>query len=80
MALTEARDLRALLRFKKQLTPKNLAIVDEFGYVLFSKTGAVPGTSQLAVRNAHTTIPAPIHRTHSRGCGPLGLLEMHARL
>ena len=39
-ALTEARDERALLRFKKQLARKNLVIVDEFGYVPFSKTGA----------------------------------------
>ena len=39
-ALTEARDEKALLRFKKQLARKNLVIVDEFGYVPFSKTGA----------------------------------------
>ncbi len=39
-ALTEARDDKALLRFKKQLPRKNLVIVDEFGYVPFSKTGA----------------------------------------
>jgi len=39
-ALTEARDERGLLRFKKQLARQNLIIVDEFGYVPFSKTGA----------------------------------------
>jgi DNA replication protein DnaC len=39
-ALTEARDDKALLRFKKQLSRKDLVIVDEFGYVPFSKTGA----------------------------------------
>ena len=39
-ALTEARDDKALLRFKRQLARKNLVIVDEFGYVPFSKTGA----------------------------------------
>jgi DNA replication protein DnaC len=39
-ALIEARDDKALLRFKKQLARKNLVIVDEFGYVPFSKTGA----------------------------------------
>ncbi len=39
-ALTEARDGKALLRFKKQLARKDLVIVDEFGYVPFSKTGA----------------------------------------
>jgi DNA replication protein DnaC len=39
-ALTEARDDKALLRFTKQLTRKDLVIVDEFGYVPFSKTGA----------------------------------------
>jgi DNA replication protein DnaC len=39
-ALTEARDERNLLRFKKQLVHKELIIVDEFGYVPFSKTGA----------------------------------------
>jgi len=38
--LIEARDDKALLRFKKQLARKNLVIVDEFGYVPFSKTGA----------------------------------------
>ena len=38
--LTEARDDKALLRFKKQLARKDLVIVDEFGYVPFSKTGA----------------------------------------
>jgi DNA replication protein DnaC len=39
-ALTEARDDKALLRFKRQLARKSLVIVDEFGYVPFSKTGA----------------------------------------
>ena len=39
-ALTEARDEKALLRFRKQLARKDLVIVDEFGYVPFSKTGA----------------------------------------
>jgi DNA replication protein DnaC len=39
-ALTEARDDKVLLRLKKQLTHKDLVIVDEFGYVPFSKTGA----------------------------------------
>lgn len=39
-ALTEARDDKALLRFKKQLARKQVVIVDEFGYVPFSKTGA----------------------------------------
>jgi DNA replication protein DnaC len=39
-ALTEARDEKVLLRFKKQLARKDLVIVDEFGYVPFSKTGA----------------------------------------
>lgn len=39
-ALTEARDDKALLRFKKVLARKELIIVDEFGYVPFSKTGA----------------------------------------
>jgi DNA replication protein DnaC len=39
-ALSEARDDRALLRFQKQLSRKELVIVDEFGYVPFSKIGA----------------------------------------
>jgi|APFre7841882654_1041346.scaffolds.fasta_scaffold81555_1 DNA replication protein DnaC len=39
-ALTEARDEKSLLRFKKQLARQDLVIVDEFGYVPFSKTGA----------------------------------------
>jgi len=39
-ALTEARDDKALLRFTKQLARQHLIIVDEFGYVPFSKTGA----------------------------------------
>ena len=36
----EARDERILGRFKKQLARQDLVIVDEFGYVPFSKTGA----------------------------------------
>jgi DNA replication protein DnaC len=39
-ALTEARDEKALLRFRKKLSRRELVIVDEFGYVPFSKTGA----------------------------------------
>ena len=39
-ALMEARDEKALSRFRKQLLRKALVIVDEFGYVPFSKTGA----------------------------------------
>jgi DNA replication protein DnaC len=39
-AMLEARDERVLGRFKKQLARKDLVIVDEFGYVPFSKTGA----------------------------------------
>lgn len=39
-ALTEARDDKALLRLKKQLARQAVVIVDEFGYVPFSKTGA----------------------------------------
>ena len=39
-ALSEARDDKALLRFQKQLARQKLIIVDEFGYVPFSKTGA----------------------------------------
>ena len=38
--LMEARDDKALLRFKRQSARKDLIIVDEFGYVPFSKTGA----------------------------------------
>jgi DNA replication protein DnaC len=38
--LMEARDDKMLLRLKKQLAPQDLIIVDEFGYVPFSKTGA----------------------------------------
>lgn len=38
--LLEARDQKALGRIKKQLARANLVIVDEFGYVPFSKTGA----------------------------------------
>ncbi len=38
--LIEARDDKALLRFKRQSARKDLVIVDEFGYVPFSKTGA----------------------------------------
>ncbi len=39
-ALTEARDDKVLLRFTKHLARQHLIIVDEFGYVPFSKTGA----------------------------------------
>jgi DNA replication protein DnaC len=39
-ALMEARDDKALRRFQKQLARKDLILVDEFGYVPFSKTGA----------------------------------------
>jgi DNA replication protein DnaC len=39
-AFMEARDERSLGRFKKQLARQDLVIVDEFGYVPFSKTGA----------------------------------------
>lgn len=39
-ALLEARDEKALHRFKRQLARKDLVVVDEFGYVPFSKTGA----------------------------------------
>jgi DNA replication protein DnaC len=39
-ALMEARDERGLSRLKKQLSRKHLVIVDELGYVPFSKTGA----------------------------------------
>ncbi len=38
--LMEAHSEKALLRFKKQLSRRNLVIVDEFGYVPFSKMGA----------------------------------------
>ena len=38
--LTESRDEKTLGRLKKQLARANLVIVDEFGYVPFSKTGA----------------------------------------
>ena len=38
--LMEARDGKALTRFRKRIARKNLVIVDEFGYVPFSKTGA----------------------------------------
>ncbi len=39
-ALMEARDDKALSRFKKLMARQRLVIVDEFGYVPFSKTGA----------------------------------------
>jgi DNA replication protein DnaC len=39
-ALMEARDERSLGRLKKQLFRQHLVIVDELGYVPFSKTGA----------------------------------------
>jgi DNA replication protein DnaC len=38
--LMEARDDKMLLRLRKQLSRRHLVIVDEFGYVPFSKTGA----------------------------------------
>jgi len=38
--LMEARDDKMLLRLRKQLSRKQLVIVDEFGYVPFSKTGS----------------------------------------
>lgn len=38
--LLEARDEKRLLRFQKQLTKQDLLIVDEFGFVPLSKTGA----------------------------------------
>jgi DNA replication protein DnaC len=38
--LMEARDGKALGRLKKQLSRQHLVIVDELGYVPFSKTGA----------------------------------------
>jgi DNA replication protein DnaC len=39
-ALMEARDDKALLRFKRLLSGRDLVIVDEFGYVPFTKTGS----------------------------------------
>lgn len=39
-ALMEARDEKTLGRFKKRLARYQMIIVDEFGYVPFSKTGA----------------------------------------
>jgi len=39
-ALMEAHSEKAYLRFKKRLSRRSLVIVDEFGYVPFSKTGA----------------------------------------
>lgn len=39
-AFLEARDDKALQRFKKRLNHSDLVIVDEFGYVPFSKTGS----------------------------------------
>jgi DNA replication protein DnaC len=39
-ALMEARDEKSLTKFKRQLSRKDLIIVDELGYVPFSKTGA----------------------------------------
>jgi DNA replication protein DnaC len=38
--LMEARDDKMLLRLRKQISRKHLVIVDEFGYVPFSKTGS----------------------------------------
>ena len=38
--LLEARDEKRLLRFQKQLAKQDLLIVDEFGFVPLSKTGA----------------------------------------
>lgn len=38
--LMEARDEKTLLKLKKQLARQDLVIVDEFGYVPFSKTGS----------------------------------------
>lgn len=38
--LMEARDDKMLLRLRKQISRKQLVIVDEFGYVPFSKTGS----------------------------------------
>ena len=39
-AMMEARDDKALLRFKRQIFRKSLVVIDEFGYVPFSKTGS----------------------------------------
>lgn len=39
-ALMEARDEKTLQKFKKKLSRLDLIVVDEFGYVPFSKTGA----------------------------------------
>jgi DNA replication protein DnaC len=39
-ALMEARDEKTLQKFKKKLSRMDLIVVDEFGYVPFSKTGA----------------------------------------
>ena len=39
-ALMEARDEKSLGKFKKKISRKDLIIVDEFGYVPFSKTGS----------------------------------------
>lgn len=38
--LIEARDDRALARFRKRMSRKDVIIVDEFGYVPFTKVGA----------------------------------------
>ena len=38
--LMEARDEKALSRFRKRMSRKQLVIIDEFGYVPFTKTGA----------------------------------------
>ncbi len=38
--LMEARDERQLLRLQKQLVKQKLLIIDELGFVPFSKTGA----------------------------------------
>lgn len=38
--LIEARDEKRLLRFQKQLAKQDLLIIDEFGYVPLSKSGA----------------------------------------
>ena len=38
--LMEARDDKMLLRLRKQISRRHLVIVDEFGYVPFSKTGS----------------------------------------
>lgn len=39
-ALSEARDEKALMRLRRNLSRVPLVVVDEFGYVPFSKTGA----------------------------------------